>query len=758
MSAEIAAHQAAFPLSCPHCHNLIEIVAGSPEDEVLCPSCGSSFKLDPDRTQTWSKDKLPTLGKFELIEVVGRGAFGTVYRARDKQLERVVAVKVPRSGQLATREDDDRFAREARNAAQLQHAGIVPVYEVGRCDTFSYLVSEFVEGVTLADALSGRRFGFRESAQLAVQIAAALEHAHAHGVVHRDLKPSNIMLAADDTPRVMDFGLAKREAGEITVTVEGQVLGTPAYMSPEQASGNAHHVDGRSDVYSLGVILFELLTGELPFRGTQRMLLHQVLHNEPRSLRSLNDRIPRDLETICLKAMAKEPGRRFRAAQAMADDLIRYLAGRPITARPVGRVERGWRWAKREPVVASLVAAVALALLSGMAVSTYFSIQARFQAGEALAEKARADEKAAQLLIEKQRANGKAEEAERERLKAIASQEEAVSERERAREAEAHATVDAQRANVEAEKAQQVARFLTNMFEESAPFELAGLRFVVNGKGKERANVTAREILDRGSHRIANELKDQPIIQATLKETMGNVYLGLGAWKEAEALLQESLDLRVKHLPREHPDIASSLHSIGVLRFAQHQYSASAAHLEEALAIRRKLCHDDELIVDASRIALGTLLATEQPRDFAEDIEQAVKLWRESLAWRRKHFGNAHRETVFAMLGLAGTLIYSGERDEATRLVLEATPILSQDPTTKPLGMAISRIVQVNLMSPNQVDVAVTAIHEAIDSLRDLNSDAHPFVLYMKREAVGLLLRFGTPRRSRGTCPRGRFH
>ncbi len=337
--------------NCPHCGNPIELVTENPNDELVCPSCGSSFRLDPDRTRMWSKDKLPRLDKFELIEQVGRGVFGTVYRARDTQLQRTVAVKVPRSGQLMSDEDEDRFVREARNAAQLQHPGIVSVYEVGRSDTFPYIVSEYVEGITLADALTARKFGFRESAELVAQIATALAHAHDHGVVHRDLKPSNIMLTADGTPRVMDFGLAKRDAGETTVTVEGQVLGTPAYMSPEQASGQAHHVDGRSDVYSLGAILFELLTGELPFRGNQRMLLHQVLHDEPRAPRSINRHIPRDLETICLTAMAKDPARRYQSAQAMAEDLARYLAGQPIEARPVGRLERGWRWCGRNPVL-----------------------------------------------------------------------------------------------------------------------------------------------------------------------------------------------------------------------------------------------------------------------------------------------------------------------------------------------------------------------------------------------------------------------
>jgi hypothetical protein len=182
----------------------------------------------------------------------------------------------------------------------------------------------------------------------------------------------------------MDFGLAKRDAGEITMTMDGQILGTPAYMSPEQGRGDAHKVDGRSDVYSLGVILYQLLTGELPFRGNKAMLLHQVLHEEPKPPRSLNDKIPRDLETIALKAMAKEPGRRYGSAKEMAEDLRRWLAGEPILARPIGRIERAWRWTRRNPVPA-LVTACAVILFIGTSVSTYFAVTAYQEKSRALA-------------------------------------------------------------------------------------------------------------------------------------------------------------------------------------------------------------------------------------------------------------------------------------------------------------------------------------------------------------------------------------
>jgi serine/threonine protein kinase len=279
---------------------------------------------------------------------------GVVYRAYDPRLKRQVAIKVIRSGGFARKEERARFHTEAEAIARLQHPDIAHVYEVGEHRDGPYLVLEYVEGGSLDHHLAEKPQPARAAACLVERLARAIQHAHERGIVHRDLKPANVLLTGVGTPKASDFGLAKRLEGGAGVTSSGAPLGTASYMPPEQVRAAADQVGPAADVYALGAILYEMLTGRPPFQGASAAeTMLRVLAEGPAPPRRSHPRVPRDLETICLKCLEKQPGRRYASAQALADDLARFPAGKPIEARPIGARERGMKWARRRPVVAA---------------------------------------------------------------------------------------------------------------------------------------------------------------------------------------------------------------------------------------------------------------------------------------------------------------------------------------------------------------------------------------------------------------------
>ncbi|MCZ6853442.1 MAG: serine/threonine protein kinase, partial [Gammaproteobacteria bacterium] len=334
-------------------------------------------------------------GDYELLDEIARGGMGVVYKARQVRLNRTVALKMILAGQFAGEADVQRFQTEAEAAAQLDHPGIVPIFEVGEHEGHHFFSMGLVEGDSLAARIADGPLPPKEAAELMRKIAEAIQYAHDRGVVHRDLKPANILLDNDGQPRVTDFGLAKKVKGDSSLTATGQILGTPSYMPPEQAAGRIDQVKESADIYALGGVLYAMLTGRPPFQADNPVdTLMQVLERQPVSPRQLNTSVPRDLETICLKCLQKVRQQRYASAQDLADDLQRYLKGEPIKARAVSAPARAWRWCKRKPMAATVLGLLLLIAVTGPMTAVNQAMLANRARHEAMRANAATDKEA----------------------------------------------------------------------------------------------------------------------------------------------------------------------------------------------------------------------------------------------------------------------------------------------------------------------------------------------------------------------------
>ncbi len=353
---------------CSSCQLVLETLTASPVGNTAQTRSGAARTLSADGDANGLVSPLPPrIGQYLVIRELGRGGMGVVYLAEQDTLKRPVALKVIRHGVHATPEEVARFRAEAEAVARLQHPNIVQVHEVGNQDGIHYLALEYVDGGSLDRQLAGTPQDPRAAARLIETLACAVDHAHRRGILHRDLKPANVLLDAQGQPKVTDFGMAKKLQGDSGLTASGLIMGTPSYIAPEQASGKLGEVGPAIDIYGLGALLYEMLTGRPPFKGADPLsTLEQVVSQEPVAPGRFQRHIPRDLETICLKCLEKQPGRRYASAEGLADDLGRFLSGRPIVARPIGVWGRVWKWARRRPIEAGLSAAVLMVTVLGL--------------------------------------------------------------------------------------------------------------------------------------------------------------------------------------------------------------------------------------------------------------------------------------------------------------------------------------------------------------------------------------------------------
>jgi tetratricopeptide (TPR) repeat protein/tRNA A-37 threonylcarbamoyl transferase component Bud32 len=644
---------------------------------------------------------------YEILGELGRGGMGVVYKARQQTLNRTVALKMVLAGCHASPEALVRFLQEAETIARLKHPNVVQVHEFGNHQGKPYFALEYLEGGSLAARLHRQPQPPLQAARLVETLARAVQAAHEQGVIHRDLKPANVLLTADGTPKVTDFGLAKH--ADSGITASGAVLGTPSYMAPEQAQGKVREVGPAADVYALGAILYELLTGRPPFQGaTAWDTLQLVTGTEPVAPSRLQPKLPRDLETVCLKCLHKEPAGRYASAFALAEDLKRFLNDEPIVARPAGWAERLRRWGRRNPVVAGLSAALLLVLVGTLVGVTLLWQNAEDQRDEAVA----AQQRAQRLAVEARR-------------------------QQRIAEAQSRlAGTEAARARREATKAQRTAQVLTQMFEATDPLGLSGIPALKPRAGEV---LTARQILDRGAARVVRDLGAEPETQATLMDTLGRVYCTLGLTAQARPLLTESLALR-RRLPKDHPDLAVSLHNLAWLRHQTGDYPTAKRLYQEALAIRQKHAQANPIALSATLLNLGWLLTD------LEDFGAAEKMFQEAIALRLRRLGPDHREVAVARVGLVALYITQGKVTEALPHYQQARATLRKVEGGKGLAESIDlfqRGVMARYLPPFarrlllglKDDQAVEdCLKRALDLAREALGDHHAYVALVLHE------------------------
>jgi eukaryotic-like serine/threonine-protein kinase len=656
--------------------------AGAERERLLAEACGddaalkeqivSLLKADADEGKSdFLKNTLlirPTLpvtekpgdriGRYKLLEQIGEGGCGVVYMAEQEEpVRRRVALKVIKLG-MDTKQVIARFEAERQALAMMDHPNIAKVLDAGATNTGRpFFVMELVRGIKITDYCDQNNLSTNERLELFIQVCQAIQHAHQKGIIHRDIKPSNILVTQHDdvaVPKVIDFGIAKATIGHLTdktlFTAFAQFMGTPAYMSPEQAQMSGLDIDTRADIYSLGVLLYELLTGNTPFdakallaAGMDEMcrkiredepsrpsiclstmlamdltIVAKHRHVEPPRLIHL---LRGDLDWLVMKCLEKDRTRRYATANALAMDLQRHLNDEPVVACPPSRSYRFQKLVRRNKLAFAAAAVVLLVLLVGIAASTWEAVRAT-----------RAERE--QTRLREQAESARRNEA-RERAKAEANE---------------------TRAESEAAKSQQVAQFLQDMLKSVGPSVALG-----------RDTTMVREILDQTAQRL-NDLKAQPAVEADLRSTLGNIYSDLGEYTNAVAMHREALAIRKKLGGGEHAGVATSLNDLAETLYRQGKPPEAEGLHREALALRQKLFGSEHPYVAQSLNSLAEVLRRQGKANFPE----SERLHREALAIRRKLLGDGHPDTAQSLHNLGFLLNDQGKSSEAEEMLRAA--------------------------------------------------------------------------------------
>ena len=603
-----------------------------------------------------------SIGRYRILGLLGQGGMGTVYEAEQDHPRRVVALKIIPSG-LVTPEILRRFEKESQALGRLQHPGIAQIYDAGAAVTGSgpqpYFAMERIHGELLDDFAKSHALDVRAKLVLMIKICDAVQHAHQRGLIHRDLKPGNILVDESGQPKILDFGVARMtEPGDqmTLLTDAGKLVGTLAYMSPEQVLGDSLEIDTRSDVYALGVILFQLLTSRLPYEISGRKLpeaAHMIQERDPPPLSATDRRYRGDLETIVNKALEKEKARRYASASDLGADLERYLNDEPIAARPATASYQLRKFARRNRGLVAGGAAAFVVLIAGIAASTWEAIQANRATSVAKVERDHASSAERAATQDRDRAV-------QAQLAASASENRAIEERNRA-------IAERQRADEEADTARALDAFLRNDL-----LAQAGLDAQARPGVKPDPDLKLRTALDRAAAAIPGKFDKQPLVEASIRQTIGDTYLQLGIYPQAQKQMERALELRRRNLGDDHDDTLGSMMSLATLLRAEGKNADSETLNLHVLEIERnKFGASDRKTLHALD-ELALLYRAEGQNARAEEIT------RQAYEIQRRTLGEENPDTLLSMSGLGALYIVEGKYQEAEAITARVLELRSK--------------------------------------------------------------------------------